>query len=324
MSEQRLSLDKVTVVYILGYGRSGSTFMDILLNNAEGATSIGAPSNFFYWLEHGQPCGCGKPLQECEYWSGVVRDYAAELGALDPVELRRIQLAVERRRHYRSLLNGRLPEALTREYGRSQELLYRIAARHAGTNVLIDSSNSGAESLGRAYALAMYAPGLNMRIIHLVRDGRGVSWSAIKTAGSPERRRWPMPRPVRAGKTALSWAVTNRFCLMTADRVGSDNVLTVRYEDIVSQPAVELARIGAFADFDVSAIMRKVENHEELEVGHNVGGNRLRFNRRIRIQPDWDWARNMPASARLIATAAAWPMLRHFGYPLTLPAVNGR
>jgi len=312
--------ERVTVIYILGYGRSGSTFLDILLNNVDGVASIGAPSNFFYWVQHDELCACGKTLRECEFWSDVLADYEAELGAFDPEALRRLQLTVEQRRHYWKLLRGRVPADRALAYGRSQELLYQAAARRAGTNVLVDSSNSGGQSLGRAYALAKYSPGLDLRIVHLVRDGRGVSWSSMKGAGSPERKRWPLPKAFRAGKTALSWAVTNRLCLMTAARLKERSVLTVRYEDLVSQPAVEIERIGEFVDIDVSSLLRKIENHEDLEAGHNVGGNRLRFNRKIRIQPDWEWARSMPRSTRLVINALAWPMLKHFGYPLSGPS----
>ena len=309
----------ITVVYIMGYGRSGSTFLDILLSNLDGAVSVGAVSNLFDWMRNGESCACGEELADCPQWGPIVRRYLEELSPKTPEQLRQTQYKVERRRHLGRLFSGRLDDGLLREYTRSQELIYQEVAEQTGQRLIVDSSNNGEESAGRTYSLWRHTA-LNVKILHLVRDGRGVAWSSMRGPGSPERKRWPLPRPLRATKAILAWGIANAIGFATVRRV-SDEVLLVRYEDIVSDPAGELRRIGRFLGKDPTRVIDAVRTGDELPVGHQVGGNRVRFNQSIRLNPDFEWQRRMPRIYRGALTALGWPVLRRLGY--TGPGQNG-
>src|SRR5262249_58384738 len=69
------------VVYITGSGRSGTTLLGHILGQLEGFCFVGEA--MYAWRALGQRlCGCGVPLESCEFWSAVRR----EAGGERPVE----------------------------------------------------------------------------------------------------------------------------------------------------------------------------------------------------------------------------------------------
>ena len=59
-----------SIIYIGGYGRSGSTILDIVLQNA-GAGSLGALSNLPTWLKFDHLCSCGEKFSCCSFWKDI-------------------------------------------------------------------------------------------------------------------------------------------------------------------------------------------------------------------------------------------------------------
>ena len=301
------------IVYVMGYGRSGSTFLDVLLNNAASVTSLGALSNYWIWLERGLPCACGEPLPECPMWGGIVSDHLARLPHEDLLRWNEVQEGVERRHRLPRLLWGGLPGELLASYRRATEALLEAVRDGIGTRAVVDSSGSGADKTGRPYALSRHTRA-DVRVIHLVRDGRAVAWSVMKGRGSPERREFGLPRPLVGIRTGVAWSLANLASEWIARRLGTGRVLRVRYEDLATEPVSELRRIGRFAGLDVADLLRRVEADEPLVVGHNVAGNRLRFREEIRIRPDFVWRERMSAPLRWTLTAQLWPLLLRYGY----------
>ena len=72
MPEARAPVD---VVYVSGFGRSGSTIVEGLLQSRYAATGLG--EIFFLW-ERGalrnELCGCGLRFRQCPFWTEVLRD----------------------------------------------------------------------------------------------------------------------------------------------------------------------------------------------------------------------------------------------------------
>ncbi|GFJ89664.1 hypothetical protein [Phytohabitans rumicis] len=71
--------------------------------------------------------------------------------------------------------------ALIEEYAGYYAAIYEAAARVSGASVVIDSSKHSA----LAHCLR-WVPGLDLRVVHVVRDARGVAYSWTKTVVRPE------------------------------------------------------------------------------------------------------------------------------------------
>ena len=71
------------VLYIAGWGRSGSTILDNVLGQVDGFFSAG--ELMFLWrrgLIEGRLCGCGRPLRDCDVWMHILdRAYPAGVDA---------------------------------------------------------------------------------------------------------------------------------------------------------------------------------------------------------------------------------------------------
>ncbi|MGH9058576.1 MAG: hypothetical protein ACRDZY_03535, partial [Acidimicrobiales bacterium] len=78
---------RVKVLYIAGWGRSGTTILDSVLAQLHGFCSVGELR--WLWdrgLTEGWPCGCGAKVAVCEFWKQAVDlafgDAMPDLGAL--------------------------------------------------------------------------------------------------------------------------------------------------------------------------------------------------------------------------------------------------
>lgn len=309
---------RITIIYILGYGRSGSTITDILLNNHPAIASVGALNNLYRWISDQGQCACGQTVLACPFWSEIA---VAHLGnPMDDPQLKarntarsETQNAVERLARFPALTLRVVSRRQTAAYREQANDLFSRIASLTGKHIIVDSSKSTRDCTGRALALHRYAD-VTVKAIHLVRDGRGVAWSAMKNAGSFERVRRTESRPYNFMRTTLSWLLTNVLASASGRILGKKNYMVLRYEDLCASPERELARIESFVEVDMSPVRLLLAQGGELQAGHNLGGNRLRFSRLIRFNPDEEWKSKMPRAYSLIFWILAGPLARTFGY----------
>src|SRR3954454_784259 len=89
-----------TVVFIGGFGRSGSTLLEALLSRVDGALALGEVEHLWErGVRDDEICGCGTPFSECPFWTGVGR---LAFGGWEHVDVQRVlelKSAVVRQRH---------------------------------------------------------------------------------------------------------------------------------------------------------------------------------------------------------------------------------
>ncbi len=188
--------------------------------------------------------------------------------------------------------------------------LFNAMLSCSGKQIIVDSSKLP----GRAMALAQI-PGVDMRVIHVVRDGRGVAWSLLKAYDRDVKsglQKAIKPKPVF--RTALRWSIVNLAVEYLSRKLGPQKVMRVRYEDFASNPAATMQQIGAFLELDLSQIGLSLQNGEAIEPGHQVAGSRLRMNASIALTKDESWRTRMPAGQQLSFQRLGGWMLRRYGY----------
>jgi hypothetical protein len=248
----------------------------------------------------------------CGFWSEVLEQYHPNVAShLD--ELQSVQGKVETRNAFPWLVLGAISGKVRKRYQRLSERLYITISRTSKAGIVVDSSKSGGRSTGRALALSKYTD-LDVRAVFLVRDGRGVMWSALKGPGSPERGLSRMPKPVRALRALVSWCVTNLACMASSRLMPSSSVVLVRYEDLVTETEVQLERIARVVPFDPAPLQNKLRESNSFVVGHNIAGNRLRFAEKIRLNPDFEWQDRLPGVYKALFWLIAGPLAWALGY----------
>ncbi|HEY7145142.1 MAG TPA: sulfotransferase [Streptosporangiaceae bacterium] len=317
------------VVFIGGSGRSGSTLIERVLDQLPGACSVGETVQIWEQaLARGEPCGCGLPLVTCSFWAEVGKVAFGGWDELDTGAIIAVKRSVDRTRRLPGLFllgarqprtpRGRRLAALADDYARPYAALYRALAEVSGSPVIIDSS----KRVMLAFCLRR-VPGLDLRVVHVVRDSRAVAYSWTKQITRPEadggeagaKTHMETYSPAR---TAMRWNILNlAFQLLAARGVPT---LRVRYEDFTADPAGSVARMAEFAcgpggvPGELAAALSG--RHAELGVTHTAAGNPLRFRTgRIDIRTDDAWRDRLPARARKLVYLLTAPLLAWYRYP---------
>ena len=158
-------------------------------------------------------------------------------------------------------------------------------------------------------------PEIDLRVIHVVRDGRGVAWSLAKAYERDVKsglQREIKPKPV--WRTALRWSMVNLEAEYLSRKQGPHRFMRLRYEDFVSNPAEALRKIGAFAGLDFGDIGERLKQGEAIRPSHQIAGNRLRMNTSISLAKDEAWRSMMPRRQQAAFNRLGGWMLRRYGY----------
>ena len=301
------------VIYIMGWGRSGSTLLDMLLGEIEGFLSAGEMRYLWNHYRKGRPCGCGRAIDRCPLWRPVMeRVLESDSPAHDElVRLGRTQQEALRLRHLPRLLwLDRIPstECALAHYARTLSATYRAVADASGSEVVVDSSKRPVDA-----ALLRLMNGVEGYLLHLVRDPRAVAYSWQRAR--PQRdRAADMDRFSTASSTA-NWTAWNVMAEIVAARHGASRCIRVRYEDLVDDPTSVLRSVLATVGCDGASDPEIVESRAALSENHTVAGNPRRFDiGTTEIARDDEWITSQKRRHRWTATAIAAPLLRHYGY----------
>ena len=299
------------VLYIGGWGRSGSTLLERLLAQVPGYVSVGEMRDF--WLRgyvEDRLCGCGERFSDCPFWSAVGED-AFGGWAQVPVE-RLVQTRTRYDRPWTAplLASGRGGGAALREYLWYTQRLYQGIREVSGAQMIIDSSKIP------TYAMLLdRVPPIELRVVHLVRDARGVVFSWQKQVLRPDATAQPdhMHKYGVASASARYLFYNGVTELLRPLHVP---YLFVRYEDLVQDPAASLRTILDFAGVGTEADLGFLDaGTARLERSHTVDGNPMRFaTGPLTIRADDAWRTAMVPRDRSVVSTLTAPLLRHYGY----------
>ncbi len=312
----RTSGGRHTIVYIMGYGRSGSTILDILLSNADDTTGVGEVADVYTWAERGLPCACGSALDQCGFWKPILKSHFEHAQGRSRAEFVQVQRRVESHRRFPLIALRLLGRDTVANYGEQMNSLFGEVFERSKASWVVDSSKTSTPLIGRPLSLSRYTR-FDVKGIFLTRDGRGVAWSEMKRTGSEERVPRFNSQAMRFWKTVACWVVSNVLTCVSALLMGSKNVLRVRYEDLCEAPVQTLRRISEFTGQDLTRVIGTVQQAGELAVGHNVAGNRVRFSKQLRFRPDYEWQEKMPKRFQAAFWLTAWPLALALGYSRT-------
>jgi Sulfotransferase domain len=344
--ERAAQAGPVRVLFIGGLGRSGSTLLDRALGQLDGVWSVGELVHVWQrGLEENNLCGCGRRFRDCAFWRLVGEVAFGGWDTLDVGEVLALKRAVDRNRYVPLMVLPALwppYRARLRRYLGLLERLYAAVRQVADAPPEVRSSTHGAHAIGalsaqhepmrRRYStgpllvdaskhashafLLRRLQGVELRLVHLVRDSRGVAFSWTK----PMRRRevvggdalMATDTPLRMSARYLAY--NSLFHLL--DRLGVATLL-LRYESLVHQPARQLRRVLAHAgrpaaDGELGFVG---DGWIELDTSHALAGNPMRFERgRVPLRLDEEWRGKLPRRQRLLTVGSTWPLLLRYGY----------
>lgn len=304
---------RLRVLYVAGGGRIGSTVLDTILGNHPDVESVGEACHVPQkaWLNEGF-CACGERGGDCEFWSEVRRRWSLLTGVEAVDDYVRMIRELEARQIWLPKLaaEAKRPESPYREYVRLTGALMTAIGQTSGKRILVDSSKRAS----RAFGLSLAAE-VDLYVVHLVRDCRGVVYSGKKRFRKNEKQGVSKDDPGRkVSRSALIWNVANLQASWLRRQLPANRSIRVRYEDYVTQPERELERIGQLIGLDFSGVGRAVARGEPMKIGHTIAGNRLRMGGPVHLRADTEWMRELTAWDRWKCWALSGPLLWHYGY----------
>lgn len=299
----------VKVLYVLGFGRSGSTLLDLSIGEMHGFFSVGELQSL--WRESlldGRLCGCGEPVAECRLWSEILGGRDCEQLGMTPEEM--VALQTERLNfppQGRRLWTAGGTVDGWRVYAEVLGTLYRRIAEVTGANVVVDSSKL--PSAERAFRRL---DDLDVYYVHLVRDPRAVAFSWMRKKTASDRTTPTEMQRISAARAAATWTARQ----LAAERVcarARGRSLRLLYEDFVADPQRSLEPIAALVDEPVGIDF--IEGRTaHLSPNHTVSGNPIRLRSGpLELKEDAEWKERMAPSSRRAVTAMCWPLLRRYG-----------
>lgn len=300
------------VLFIGGFGRSGSTLLEALLARLPGVTVLGEVEHLW---ERGvlgnERCACGRPFHDCPFWARVGHEAFGGWQQVDVDRVLAAKHAVVRQRHLPRTSRRRLRGNDSTEielYNRHHRAIYDAAAEVDGADVVVDSSKFPP----MAVALAHDAQ-IDLRVLHIVRDSRGVAYSWSKDVQRPESERDMMPK-YSSLYSSLHWLSHN--VAVEAVRHLDRPVTRVRYEDLVRDAEATVMTAWSALDLPGTGRLPMLDpTTVELVPTHSVAGNPLRFRHgRTTLRPDVAWREEMAPRERAVVTALCLPMLAKLGY----------
>ncbi len=301
------------VLYIGGCGRSGSTILDTLLGNHPGMESVGEACHIATnaWLREDTYCACGKVGRDCDFWRDVHRQWGRRVGTVNLAGYVEAAGEIDSRSRIsvtqRQLVAG---DSKHMDYVHLTVALLAAIRDVSGSEIVVDSSKAAS----RALALSM-VDGVDLRLVHMVRDCRGVLWSSRKRFRKDHRAGIANDD---GGKTVpftmKIWTVANLVTDQLRRRMPREKSIRLRYEDLVAQPQVELRRIGDLAEMDLEPLIAAVASRQSMDVGHTIAGNRVRMSGSVQLRPDVEWVEKLTWGEQAACwTLAGW-LMKAYGY----------
>lgn len=322
---------KLRLAYILAASHSGSTLLAMLLGaHPEVCTAGELKLNALGDIEN-YLCSCREKVRECPFWNAISRDMAQRGHPFDIAHagtdfqsspsryVRRLVRPLHRGRLLELLRDGALAlsprwrAALPRIQATNTALAECILSR-TGKRILVDSSKVG---LRLKYLLRN--PALDVRVIRLIRDGRGVALTYMDparfadardprlreggTGGSREGERLSIAEAAREWRRSNEEAET---ILKTLDRSAWHEI---RYEDLCAEPDRTLAELFAFIGADPARASRDFRSVE-----HHIIGNGMRLDSTSEIRLDERWKTALTDKELRIFETVAGETNRRLGY----------
>jgi len=311
--------EKVRVVYIGGSSRSGTGILGRVFSLIDDSAHGGELRRLWSrGLRPGKTCDCGRPHSECPVWSRLLVSGASYI---EPSieDLARVQAAAAPEKHAwaRALKNLRrkslpAPDSVESRYVDLYSDLFRAFAGATGASVILDNSKHPGDA-----ALLVDAPDITVYSVQIVRDPRGVLFSARKRSSPDDPTRF---RPFETMRVAVYWMLRQFTFNEVRRRYGDERSLLVIYEELMEDPNPALRAACRMLGEPVPEV--ELESGVPMTVPevHGPDGSSLRrfVTTEVVLRVDDRWRTDLHPFDRALMTFLTFPLLRRYGYPIRI------
>ncbi|TCK27883.1 sulfotransferase [Pseudonocardia endophytica] len=304
--------DRPKVLYIAGWGRSGTTLLDNLVGSHHGVFTAGEVTCLWKLsFVDGRLCGCGVPLLNCDLWRAILdRAFGGPPDPYHMLELQRTAISVWRTPTMVSGARRGEIDAGVVEYADVLSRLYRAIAAETGASVIVDASKRPPDAVATGLA-----EGVDPYLLHMIRDPRACAFSWQRTMAQPDTSSPSLMHRHGRLMNIGHWVSWNLASEMVSRVYPEGHYTQLRYEDFMTDPRATMDRVMEFVGEPVVDSPFVDRTTALLPANHTVAGNPKRFRTgEVRIRLDDEWRHRQSAVDRRTATALALPLLPRYGY----------
>jgi len=297
------------IIYIAGYGRSGSTLLCAVLGANVSSCPVGEFKGIFDHYLKDRNCSCGSTLRKCTFWHGVMSEFQNVLPDISIAEAAEITTKMESYKNWLSVRHRNTE--LEKRYGKIWQTMINIVCEQTGCNTVVDASKSSSVACNRVAVLSRLC---EIKQVHLVRDPRSVMSSMLAAQKRRLERHGIKPTMLRGVKTLLSWSVTNLYIhamsILGIQRVDS----RVSYEMLTNQPLETFAYLNSTLGVDVQKLKNNLAANKPFSAGHIFSGDLQRMHGDYFIKSTSPkWPQELSVVQRYIAFVT-FPLARAYGF----------
>jgi hypothetical protein len=268
------------LVYIGGYGRSGSTLLEYLMAGSpavlacgEVASSVGEQDG----KKKEKICSCGRAAAACPIWGPF----------------------------HSSGYNVSPPHA---------EVLSALMQQAGGRYAAIIDSSKTAWGLFTAPFRLRRRFGSQFTLVHLMRQPAAVCWSVLKKKRGRAKKagRRPHHYTLRCGFAVAAWSIANLSCELFR-LLHPRQYIRLRYEDLARAPAEEIQSIFEHA---VPGVTWSFDDANTCDNRHQIHGNSVKRQQLAiaDVKEDLKWQSEMPPEYSRVVLALSYPLRLRYGY----------
>lgn len=289
---------------------SGATLLAFLLNTHPQIISIGEMNGLIPAEDPDEYlCSCGKKIKTCDFWQSVTtvmnkKGFEFNVADFDMQFLIGNNRFIQRLRtgSFRNNTLDTIRDTVFQAWPAERHQIKKLVARNqalveavlevSGKDVFVDTSKDRL----RLKALTKYST-LDVRVIHLVRDVRGVVASWIK------RNRQNVPA------AAQQWVKWHRRLELSLQAWPAEKQILIRYEDLCADTEKTLQQLYNFCGVDP-----EIGVTDFRTASHHIVGNQMRLTNTSEIKLDEKWRTSLTAKQIEVINQVAGDFNKRYGY----------
>jgi hypothetical protein len=159
-------------------------------------------------------------------------------------------------------------------------------------------------------------PGVDLRVLHLIRDPRAAAYSWTKKKRQPDSAEREFMHQKTPTQSAVLWDAWNA-AIEALWRDTPENYLRLRYEDFIAEPRRSFEQMLKLVGEEDADLPLEGERAVKLGISHTVSGNPNRFDTgTVELRQDRAWQKKMKPRDKALVTAGTLPLLKRYRYPL--------
>lgn len=266
-----MTAKKIRILYIAGYGHSGSTILEMLLSCPKGVIGFGELSDIGKKDTKKIDDNIQKKVL-CEPYYHRIKQKLEDINeswesTIDIV-------------HCEHLFSKKKPQEKSRYRRYWSAFFYAAAEAGEYTEATFVDSSKSAVSRALRPILLKEIKNLEVTCVHLFRNPSPI---LTKMRKKEKRNGWINGEFIPVAISAYHWLFSNLWPIYAARYC--DNYVRLSYEKLCDDPTTTLSNLGSRIGLDMSDPIHKIKQNKPLPRTCALAGNRLLFQKETRFQP---------------------------------------